>query len=280
MRYKDIEVTLANYKDIFSAKLPEIQDEIRSAILDDTPIGAYIDECGIDSYKLSQIRCAMRELIDPDYLDVLLSGDTIFYIRMGFRANIYMGEIKRYIGVLEPEMIEKIAKTCYLGVDVSKMDFTKVRQSLFDIMCQGLAMGYPMWLLQDIEIDDTRYIEKLMQGLKLGFDIHPFISNRWSETVLSLLFSLDKSIYTKVLPYINYSVDSDVVKYLIDCIKNNKDASVVMKKDNEGWLIYDSYQCCVLLNYLSQGYDISKALDVHLSDKKMEDIIKGENNIV
>lgn len=280
MRYNDIEVTLTNYKSIFEGYLPEVQDEIRSAIMDNTPIGMYIDECSKDAYKLGQIRCAMREFIDPEYIDVIMSGTTIFYIRMGMFAKVDMSGILQYIGVLSENHLEKVAQLCYIGIDISKMDFTRINDKIFDIVCKGLIQKYPMWLLQDIKVNDEGYVKLLMQGLRLGFDIHPFLEEEWSAELLVRLFTLDKDVYTKVLQYINNKTDVDVLMGVIECVKAGVDITPIMGKYSDGYDLYDSYQLTTLLTSASQGLDISKALNFRLTDSEMLRIIKEENNIV
>ena len=61
-------ITLDNYKEVFKVCSPDILDEIRLAILDDVPIGQYIQLCGQDYYKLNQIRKAIREIFDLDII--------------------------------------------------------------------------------------------------------------------------------------------------------------------------------------------------------------------
>ena len=55
-RYKSQTVTLENYRTVFKVCSPDILDEIRSAVLDDTSISSFIKPCGNDSYKLGQLR--------------------------------------------------------------------------------------------------------------------------------------------------------------------------------------------------------------------------------
>ena len=94
-RYKDKEVTTKNYKDIFGSYPVDILDEIRLAIADNTEIARYIDICGTDSYKLNQLRLAIREGVEKEFLNPAMTGRTLYLIRQGL--SMCMDVDKGYI---------------------------------------------------------------------------------------------------------------------------------------------------------------------------------------
>ena len=96
-RYKNTLVTLENYKTIYKDCSVDILDEIRSAILDDTPIASYINECGTDSYKLGQIRMGIREMLPLGLLNPLLTGRTLYLIRQSYKVGFDLEPLFRYI---------------------------------------------------------------------------------------------------------------------------------------------------------------------------------------
>lgn len=274
-RFRSTNVTLENYSRIFEACSPDVLDEIRSAILDNTPIAPYIKPCGDDSYLLGQIRLGLREQVIPDYLNARLTGRTIYNIRQGIKNGRDMSCLLRFFTPktvrLDKEIIEKLSEFAILGVDVSQVDFTKVPEKLVDIFCKGLYKGYPMWLLLDDEAQlSEELVHILMRGMALGVDVHPFLRGDWDKSSLLLLFSYNKSVdLNEVLRYINSRFDSDQVKVLLDLARVGLPIDRLCVKDSSGVPVYNSYQMYELGEAIKQGVDRPEMYDAELSDFEM-----------
>lgn len=281
-RYKSQTITLENYRHIFEACPPDILDEIRSAVLDDTAIGSFIKPCGIDSYKLGQLRMAVREMLPTEYLNVKLTGKTIYNIRQGFSKGRDMSDLLKYYTTrtlkLDKEIIEKLSDCCLLGTDLDQMDFTKVPNNLVNIVCKGLYQGYPMWLLieDDCTLNEDN-ITVLMRGMSLGIDIHPFINGNWRKETLLLIFSYAKSVdLNEVLRYINSKFDSDCVKVLLDLASRNIPISSLCIKDTDGNPVYNSYQMYELGKAIESGVDTKEMYNASLSDFEISELREAE----
>ena len=264
-------ITLENYKQFFSVCTPDILDEIRSAVLDDTQIAKFIEPCGTDSYKLGQIRMALRELIPLEYININFTGKTIYNIRKcfekGYDCSFLLRYIKRGTPVLESETIETLAEFCYVGTDLSKIDFTDVPKNLVSTICYGLHHGYPMWLCVGNPYVTEQKLHHLMRGMQLGIDIQPFISRDWDSSQLILLFSYAKEVdLNDVLQYINEKFDTEVLSVILQASTKNIPLTRLCAKDTEGYPIYNCYQLTELIRSIEEGVVLEEMYNPSLSD--------------
>lgn len=280
--YKNISITLENYKSIFKECSPDILDEIRSAIIDDTQISKFIKPCGHDSYKLGQLRMASREFIPTEFLNPLLTGDTIYAIRQGFANGISMDALLRYIKprsiTVDSSILEQLAQAILLGADIDRIDFTGVLEDNITILLKGLIKGYPMWLLlDDINHLSERQITALMRGMALGLDVHPFVNGKWTDRQLILLFSYAKSIdINDLLQYINYNFSFEILKELLPAAEEKVPITKLCIKDEDGRPIYNQYQISVLIRAIKENCKNNDIFNPSLSDLDMEDILNAE----
>ena len=273
-RFKSQTITLDNYREIFKACTQDILDEIRLAILDDTPIATFIEPCGNDSFKLGQLRKAVREMVHTEYLNPLFSGKVIEKIRIGESKGYDMSALLIYVNkkglLLSNDVLEILADFILLGVDVSKVDFTKVPSNQVSLICKGLYNKYPMWLLVGNNLTNER-IELLQRGMQLGVDIHPFLCDGWSDDVIISLFSYVKKInINDVLSYISPRFTRKEVNILLNLRSKGYPIDLLAKRDKDGNPIYNEFQFKVLSEALQHGIDSNSVFNPYLSDEEMQ----------
>lgn len=277
--YKGKTVNINNYKDIFKSCSVDIKDEIRSAILDDTPIGDFIESCGTNSYKLGQIRMAIRDNLDPDFISSEITGTTIYYIRQGISWGKNMYPLLKYYDKkstsIDADDIEKLAMALSMSIAIDKVDFMKVQKSLVDITIKGLAKGYPMWLMvmqKNMSVDKVR---TLLRGLQCGVDIHYFLDEDWDLAILNLLFNNAEQIdLNKFISYISYRFDYGLVEELLDLYKKGIDITKLSVKDTSGYPVYNVYQVIELSKVVENNLTIEGIFNPQLSDMTMASMIK------
>lgn len=282
-KYKSQIVTLENYRTVFKVCSPDILDEIRSAVLDDTAIAPFISRCGADSYKLGQLRMAIREMIPVEFVNPLLTGKTIYNIRQGVSKGRDMSPLLRYFSTNELKLdaitIEKLSELCLVGTSIDKVDFTLVPSNLTDIIGKGLYQGYPMWLLLDEDGChlDEETIRILMRGMSIGVDIHPFINGDWQNDILIWIFSYANSIdMNDILKYINSKFDMDSIKVLYNLAADNVPIAQLCIKDTDGNPIYNSYQMYELGLAIKEGVDTREMYNASLSDFEIAKLRNAE----
>ena len=271
-------ITLDNYKEIFRVCTPDILDEIRLAILDDVPIGPYIQLCGQDYYKLSQIRKAIREMIPSEYLNISFSYKVIENIREGLAKGHDMTGILSYAndkGVLiDIKSLEVISDFMSNGVNLDNLDFRKVPTHQVELFCKGMFNNYPMWLLVNERRYSDSYIRLLMRGMQLGLDIHPFLETEWEEGTLLLLFSYANKVnINNMLTKITSRFPNETLKILLNIEATNHDIDDLCMRDVEGYPIFNEYQIDVLSQAVLQDNLTREMLNPELSPKSMQDLM-------
>lgn len=279
-RYNNINITLENYGKVFNGVSPDILDEIRSAILDDTPIGKYINLYIEDDFTLGQIRKAIREYVPIEYLNAKLPGTVLKNVRLGLKKGYDMAYILDYANdkglLLDAESLEIISNFMAIGINVSGVDFKKVPKSQVALYCKGLSYHYPMWLLLDSNLTDEK-LELMMRGMQLGIDIHPFLSNDWNDSVIVTLFSNHTKIdINAFLELISPRFNNEEIKILIGLYKDNLPIEPLCVKDTDGNPVYNIYQMDALAEATRQDLLTSQMLNPSYSDMDLYEMIKAE----
>ena len=271
-------ITLDNYKEVFKVCSPDILDEIRLAVLDDVPIGQYIQLCGQDYYKLNQIRKAIREMVPSEYLNISFSHKVLKSIREGLQKGYDMSGLLSYAnnkGVLiDIKSLEVIADFMSNGINLDMLDFRKVPAQQVELFCKGVLNNYPMWLLLGDKIYSESYIRLLMRGMQLGLDIHPFLEVEWEEDNLLLLFSFANKVnINDVLTKITSKFPSETLKILLNLISAQYDVDELCKRDKEGYPIFNTFQIDALSNAIYKGTLTREMLNPNLSAKSIQDLV-------
>lgn len=278
-RYKNVTVTPSNYVKVFNGYPVDILDEVRSAVLDNTEIGEYIDSCISDSYKLGQLRMCIRGRVPLEFVQRAFSGRTLYLIRQGLASRIDMRPLLKYVNngalLVESNTVEKLAELLFAGADISKVDFKVLPAELVDVVCSGLLKGYPVWLLiEDNMSMSPGMLNILMRGLSLGIDVHVFLDGHWDESVLILLFSYAKSMDLNLfLTKINSHFDFDSVKELVSYYVKGINIDKLCSKDTDGFPLYDSDQIYEIGRAIELGVVTDEMYNPYYSAKNISDMI-------
>lgn len=277
MIYKGRNITISNYKEIFRECTPDVLDEIRLSVLDNTDIVPYINQCGTDSYRLGQIRLALRENVDRKYVLAQLTPRTMNILRECNRQRLSLSPLNDYIiggkVIVSVEMLELMVYALCSGADITKVDFTHVREDLCEIVCQGLVRGYPMWLFLGDNMT-VEYINVLLRGLDLGIDISPCIKQVFSPAQLLLIFSQKK--HSSLLRNITPNFPYESISVLLSAMDEGLDISQLLYRDKDGFPIYSFLQMQALvkaLEFEKTGVVVTDVFNPSLSDKEMYDML-------
>lgn len=282
MNYNGVKITLYNYESIFQDVDEDVLDEIRLAIQDNTNIMEYINPCGDDSYKLGQIRLAVRNGVPRQYIRYQMTARTLKLIRTMYKSEIELSPLKRYIGLnklsLDADLFEVIAE-CYLhGGDINKIDFSEVLEENVQVLCQGLVRGYPMWLMTSEDLS-AGYIRLLMRGIDLGIDVSVFLKDIMSESQLVILLSNAGTInINTILQYINSKFSCECMKIIMQAYKESLDFELLTFKSSDGYPIYNEFQMYSLYKALvlkkNKGIYIEEMFNPALSDFEMDRLLE------
>lgn len=273
-------VTMDNYKDIFKDSTPDILDEIRSAVLDDTPIANFIICCGSDSYKLSQFRMALREFVPPKYLNKCLTGNHINLIRQIYarRGEDGLKPLEDYIHSFSgysftEETFSRILKTALNAgsAKMSKIDFGRVQTSNIDAVCDGIEKGYPMWLCAEEPIS-CEMMRLMMQGMLLGVDIHPFLNGNWSEEVVTVILTNTRVIsVAELLSWVTDKFSLGEIQEVMKAMRFRLDWTLLCAKNSDGEPLFNEYQMAIISQCLIADVLTDDIYNPRLSDIEMQD---------
>ena len=245
--------TLSNYLELSKGYSADIQDEIRSAILDDTPISPYLKRCKDDSFRLNQIRLCIREYIPSRYISTHLSATNLKWIRQIHKKGYSLSVLDCYLskrGVLSIscDALDLLLSAYYDGVDISKVDFNIVPEDLVGIVCAGLKKGYPMWVFSEkFSTLSKEHLRVLIQGMNLNLDIHPFLDDNWDVDSIRLILSNATRIeYTVLMKHINSRFSKVQLDEVLSIAIRYLDFIPLCLKDEDGYPIFNEFQMGVL----------------------------------
>lgn len=257
--------TLGNYLELSKNYSTDIQDEIRSAILDDTPISPYIHKCRDDSFKLNQIRLAIREYVPSRYISVKLSATNLQWIRKIHRRGYSMNVLDKYLtkrGILSIscDSLDVILSAYYDGVNVDSVDFNTVSDGLVGLICAGLSKQYPMWIITESSSNKSKeFIQLLMKGMNLNLDIHPFLEGDWDvDKVQPILSSACKMEYTVFMKHVNCRFSAEQIDIILGVATKYLDFLPLCLKDEEGYPVFNVHQMSVLADIIEYNYEAEK----------------------
>lgn len=273
-------LTLENYKSVLEQVVslsPDVLDEVRSAILDDTQIGSFIIPCQSDAYKLGQIRMYLREMNPIFGVSTYMTGRTIYLLRQIYRRGIDTEALMMYVSegglFVSAKTFETLTEFVLLGTDISKINFYKMSEDVVPSMLTGLQQGYPMWLLAECSKLTPERISVYKRGMQLGFDIHPFVEGDWSVEVMTSIFSsISEHQLGSLLCCITSKTELPVVEVMIKALKEGVDIEKLALVDRQGYSVYNQYQLEALIDAEKAGVLCQQLRNPYLSDMQMRKI--------
>lgn len=262
MKFKGNELVLDNFRSVLSDYSVDVQDVVRSAILDGVDISAYIPVCKNNPLRLDQIRLGIKEGIDEVFLSVK-SGECLYKIRKLDSRSLDLVSQKIEKNSLSGDSLEKLIDWVLKGYNIQGINVSIIPKSLYEVFEQGFQRGFDMSIFNDGRLYNQEYLKYCLVILSNGKDITPFVGNNsdlWSMDCIKLLasFSRVNSIekWHKLISVISPDVKTDTLKSLISCVKTGID---IKKLVDNNWS-----SACIeyLLKAYESKYDYTKLIDI------------------
>lgn len=201
MKYKGIVLLLDNFRQILKDYTVDIQDIVRSAILDGVDIEKYIRMCKSEPFKLDQIRLYLKE----GYTFPLsgLSGEGIYKLRELLRNSknadmslVICNQLSR--GILSDEHVDYMIKWLKSGCNISSLPIADIPSYLLETVSVGVLKGLDMgkYLKAAIKHGYSKTTVSNLVKLELGrHDTSRFLKERWSEDAIES-FALRAGVHT------------------------------------------------------------------------------------
>ncbi len=282
IEYRGNMINQSNFRDVFRNKSQDVLDEIELAIMYDTEIGVYIDRCGEDWLKLSQIRKSIRSFVPKKYISTGLSADVIGEFRKLYLDGYDLTSFDKYltatkgvgsVSLLKDTKLYELLKTYGVNSNVTKVDFRTVKTEIFDSIIKGIKQGYPMWIITDSDIDlDKQTVDILTRTMSRGINIFPFLSGGWSSRQIGLICAtVEKSEVDLLLCLVNSKFTVDQISVLVNLLDYPEGLKTICAKDEDGDPLYNYYQMYELGRCIENGIDIAEIANPEISDKEMEE---------
>lgn len=262
MKFKGSELILDNFRSVLSDYSVDVQDVVRSAILDGVDISAYIPVCKNNPLRLDQIRLGIKEGIDEVFLSVK-SGECLYKIRKLDSRSLDLVSQKIEKNSLSGDSLEKLIDWVLKGYNIQGINVSIIPKSLYEVFEQGFQRGFDMSIFNDGRLYNQEYLKYCLVILSNGKDITPFVGNNsdlWSMDCIKLLasFSRVNSIekWHKLISIISPDVKTDTLKSLISCVKTGID---IKKLVDNNWS-----SACIeyLLKAYENKYDYTKLIAI------------------
>lgn len=277
-RYDKIVVSLSNYRQIFKGYREDTLDEIRSAVLDDTPIGAYIDILKNDPLTLNQVRLCIREMVPKRYINYRYGSKVLSEIRALNDLGLDLTPLSTLLPAkgylkLDEDVLYQILKLYEKGIDLKGINFLKLDKPKAMVVLDALDLGYPIRVCiegreSSIPLDTLKLYIKAMN---MGIDVHMLLVDDWSPSQLVQILSASKRVdLVDLLSHINPFFTAEAIQQVIEGLAHKVDVSSYTALDEDGYPLFNHYQMRVLREALESNVDISRVLNPKMSDIDMK----------
>lgn len=261
MKYKGTVLLLDNFRSLLKGYSVDIQDIVRSAILDGVDIIPYLEACKNNPIRLDQIRLGIKEGLNP-VLFTIKNGTSLYRIRQlgknSHSLKILSNQLSK--GYLGDAHLDKLLQWLEKGYDVDKLDMSIIPCTVFDAFEDGLKQGFNMVEFNNGKVYSPEYIKSCLRIKSNLKDISPFIDDTYNQSCMKLFVNFSKIQDTDkwglLLRSVNSSISPDKLDLLIRCVKNNIDVS---KLSDSRW----SVDCIdLVLQAYSKGVNYRELLSL------------------
>lgn len=266
MKYKGVDLTFENYATRLEGFSQDIKDEVRSAILDNTPIGDFIDVCRDDPFRLQQLRLAAKEFY-PTWVFKVEDGANIYRIRNLSGVSVEMVENQVSAG-LPREYIEELISWIEEGVVIPEdFNMRRVPKTILTHVSTAIKSGVDpnaiVKLSKGNEEAAGLYVQIAVKGLSLG----KFEGKNLSNSCLGSVAELAGRPYIgTVVELLEPRSGSEEVEVLWELAKSGFDFSLF-----EGDY-YTSMQLSWIHQAFIEKFDVTKMLDTELNNSELNEI--------
>ena len=274
MVYKGSVLILDNFRSVLSDYDIDIQDVVRSAILDGIDLSEYIESCKNDAYRLDQVRLAMKTGV-PEGLVKNLSAQQLFAVRK-------MTEKGHGTEVIEAQVASGRLAGCYMdyliswvsnGVDLTGIKISLIPKKMLEIFDMYLRQGRDMRVFNNGRSYSKDYILYCMTIQKAGKSVERFAQEEWSEDLLSHLAVVSSSVSSKVwagVMSVLSPTDSRLkASLLVDLIKKGVFAGL---KDSDV-CAFDVPSLSALQEAVKLGFNYKPLLECSLSSTQRQAMV-------
>lgn len=277
MYFNGHRVKIENIEKIFSSYSLDIQDEVRSMVLDSLDLVDWVPVCKDNPYRLNQIRLASKEGVDPRFFSIS-DGSVLYGLRKYLKNGFSGEELIRFIGCgFDSEQWSYILSWAENGYLDKRLALVRTPKRLWSLIDKGLQNNLPMWVFttgKNYSVEEMNSLVKIMSN---GYTIDRFLRGSWRTEVLKTLAEFSRySWYEKVVGAVYDFISLDFLLLIGELAKSrviDMDLLEAYKGDSgeRGYYLYQSYHLSLILQAVLKGLDYTDLKDYNLreSDAKV-----------
>lgn len=274
MEYNGEKLNLDNFRSVLSDFSVDVQDVVRSAVLDVVDVSEYLDSFKTDSYSLDQVRLALKEGLDVSEIPPI-NGRVMFELRRAVRGGLDFKKISSLIFAdIDEEYFSYLLKWYQMGIDVSCVNLSKTPKNLLKVLDYGVQNGYNLSKFNPNVSCDPKIVKYFIMIETLGRDSTLLYRLNLGIEELKLLFKkageLNNSQWKEVCAWIERVKRRADVRYIsaiVSCVRNNMKVDWRKKR-------YSTKQLEYAIEAYERGVDYEKVLNEELENKAKEVLIK------
>lgn len=277
MKYRGKELILDNLREVLRNFSVDIQDTVRSAILDGIDISEYINPCKDNPHRFEQIRLAKKEGMSDVYFGIQ-NGSILYQIRKMRHKGIDTVWIENQIknGTLSSEHFEYMLKWVEDGVNISGLNISLIPKGLLEVFDHGMRSGFDMSIFNNGKSYRSKYIRLCLQIMNNGKSVSFLLGEDWDMSVLSMLVSFSKAskkVWDSLVSNVDSSISDNRLRLLLPLVSNGICISKLQKKEVSGYVYSDN---CLGLVYKAycDDLDYNVLIDTCMSYDEMVDTLE------
>ena len=279
MQYKGKTLILDNFRKMLKNYSLDIQDVVRSAILDGVDLSEYLDRYKNDPYKLDQVRLSIKEGLPGVYFGST-SGQSLYRIRKLIgKKDLSALQAQMAKGVIPEEYLDYILSWVEDNIDFSDLNVLIIPKNLLSEFDYGLRNGLDMSPFNTGTKFSKGYIRQCCAIKLNGKEIAEFLppNKEWDMRVMEQLvdFSRTKNQYVwiNVIANISPSESIDRLIPLIELAKQGINIKVLQQGNSKGYVYSIEALSCIMLAY-ERGYNWEKIFGTIYDSTEMEKILR------
>lgn len=243
MVFKGKTLILDNFRTVLSDYSLDVQDVVRSAILDGIDISAYIQSCKENPFRLDQIRLGMKDGLS-EAIYKITNGNVIYQIRILKCKGVDLKSLEKQLeqGNLSETYMIYALNWIEQGINLSKINLAIIPQKLLPTFEYGLKSGFDMSKYNNGVSYSPQYIGLCLQIEKSNKSVSFLLKGDWSTDILEVLSSfsrVENALWNNLITNIDRNISKTRIKKLIRLVKVNIDITPLQKKSGGEYIFSD-----------------------------------------
>lgn len=226
MKYNSTFLILDNFRSVLSGFSIDLQDVVRSAILDGVDLEPWIDACKDQPYKLDQIRLSLKEGMDSDVIFNGLTGAQLYSLRglraAGYSVDYIETQLKdnRLVGEYLDYLLQWLSK----GYNISSLKVSIIPKSMLKIFDTCLSKGFNVLPFNNGKEYSAEYINYCFLISKSGKPYERFAEEDWNINVLKSVMApmsrkLSRVNWVTLMGVVDKDMPADKVSALANMVQ-------------------------------------------------------------